>query len=151
LKGHWRAEYGVILIDANLLVYACHEQSAQHASSRRWLEAQLSGNQPVRFAWLTLWAFLRITTNPRIFTRPLSPDEAAAMVSAWLEQPNVAVLEPGERHWSILQETIRSGQATGPLMMDAVLAALAIEHGATLCTTDRDFARFAKLEWLNPL
>ena len=105
----------------------------------------------MRFAWLTLWAFLRISTHPRVFERPLTTEEAAGAISSWLAQPNAGILEPGDRHWTILQELMREGQVAGPLIMDAVLAALAIEHGATLQTTDRDFARFPGLEWTNPL
>jgi hypothetical protein len=141
----------VILIDANLLLYAYHPKAAQHEASRTWLEAALSGPELVRFAWLTLWAFLRIATNPRVFERPLSASEAEAIVSSWLAQPTVGVLEPGERHWEILRGLMREGQTVGPLVMDAVVAALALEHGATLHTTDRDFSRFPGLRWVNPL
>jgi uncharacterized protein len=141
----------VILIDANLLLYAYHERAEQHDASRAWLEAALSGPELVRFAWLTLWAFLRIGTNPRVFEHPLSTSEAETVVSSWLSQPAVGILEPGERHWDILRGLIREGQTTGPLLMDAVIAAIALEHGATLCTTDRDFSRFAGLKWTNPL
>jgi len=141
----------LILVDANLLLYAYHPRAEQHESSRAWLEASLSGPRLVRFAWLTLWAFVRISTNPRVYERPLSTSEAGAVVSSWLAQSTVGVLEPGDRHWEILQELMRDGQAAGPLVMDAVLAALAIEHGATLHTTDRDFARFPGLKWINPL
>jgi uncharacterized protein len=141
----------VLLIDANLLVYAYHGQSAEHAASREWLEAALSGTEPVRLAWMTIWAFLRISTSSRIFKRPMSAAEAGDAVSSWLEQANVQVLEPEDRHWDILRDLIRKGQASGPLMMDAALAALAIEHGATLCSADRDFARFPGLKWVNPL
>jgi hypothetical protein len=141
----------LILIDANLLLYAYHPRAAQHQASRAWLEESLSGSQLVRFAWLTLWAFLRISTNPRVFDRPLTAPEAAAAISSWLAQPSVGILEPGERHWEILQKLVIDGQSTGPLIMDAVLAALAMEHGATLHTTDRDFARFPGLKWMNPL
>jgi toxin-antitoxin system PIN domain toxin len=131
----------VILVDANLLLYAYHPRAAQHESSRTWLEAALSGPDPVYFAWVTLWAFLRIATNPRVFDRPLSAAEAEAAISSWLVQPVAGILDPGERHWDILRGLVRSSQATGPLVMDAVLAAIALEHGATICTTDRDFTR----------
>jgi hypothetical protein len=141
----------VILVDANLLLYAYHPRAEQHEASRIWLEATLSGSALVRFAWLTVWAFLRIATNPRAFARPLSASEAEAVVSSWLAQPSAGILEPGERHWDILRGLMREGQATGPLVMDAVIAAIAVEHGATLCTTDRDFARFSGLKWANPL
>jgi len=139
------------LIDANLLLYAYHPRAAEHEASRVWLEAMLSGSELVRFAWITLWAFLRISTNPRVFENPLSMAEAGAAVSSWLAQPAAGILDPGERHWEILRELTTHGQTAGPLVMDAALAAIAIEHGATLCTTDRDFARFADLTWTNPL
>lgn len=141
----------MILVDANLLLYAYHPRADQHEKSRAWLESALSGRELVRFAWLTLWAFLRIGTNPRAFAQPLTAAEAQAAISSWLAQPVAGVLEPGERHWEILSDLLREGQASGPLVMDAVLAAIAIEHGATIATTDRDFARFPKIKWTNPL
>ncbi len=141
----------MILVDANLLLYAYHPRSEQHAASRAWLEIVLSGSELVRFAWLTLWAFLRISTNSRVFERPLTLPEAEAAVTSWLSQSLAGILEPGERHWDILRRLMREGQTTGPLVMDAVLAAIAIEHGATLHTTDRDFSRFPGLKWTNPL
>jgi uncharacterized protein len=141
----------VILIDANLLLYAYHPRAEQHEKSRAWLEAALSGPGLVGFAWLTLWAFLRIATSPRVFERPLSASEAGEAVTSWLAQPAVHILEPGEAHWDILRRLARESQTTGPLVMDAVLAAIALEHGATLYTTDRDFSRFSGLNWINPL
>ena len=141
----------MILVDANLLLYAYHPRAEQHHRSRAWLEAALSGPDLIRFAWLTLWAFVRIATNPRVFDRPLSAPEAEAAVSSWLSQPAAGILDPGERHWDILRELMRDGQTVGPLVMDAVLAAIALEHGATLCTTDRDFSRFSRLKWTNPI
>ncbi len=141
----------MILPDANLLLYAYHPRAAQHERSRAWLEEILSGSDLVRFAWLTLGAFLRISTNPRAFEAPLTPAEAAAIVSSWLERPMAGILEPGEQYWTILRSLLRDGQAVGPLVMDAALAALAIEHGAKLCTTDGDFSRFPGLDWVNPL
>jgi toxin-antitoxin system PIN domain toxin len=141
----------VILVDANLLLYAYYPRAAQHAPARRWLEQALSGPDLVRFAWMTISAFLRIGTNPRAFERPLSFDEAAAAVKSWLDQPCAGILEPGERHWEILAEVASEGQAVGSLLTDAALAAIAIEHGAVLHTTDRDFARFPRLKYANPL
>jgi toxin-antitoxin system PIN domain toxin len=141
----------MILVDANLLLYAYHPKADQHDASRAWLETTMSGSHLVRFAWVTLWAFMRLSTNRRVFERPLSVPEAQGVVSSWLAQPAVGILEPGERHWEILQVLMSGGQTTGPLVMDAALAALAIEHGATLHTTDRDFSRFAGLRYINPL
>jgi toxin-antitoxin system PIN domain toxin len=86
-----------------------------------------------------------------VFEHPLSITEAIAAVSSWLERSNAGVLDPGERHWEILQRLLEEAQCTGALVTDAALAALAIEHGATLCTTDRDFSQFPELAWLNPL
>jgi toxin-antitoxin system PIN domain toxin len=141
----------VILIDANLLLYAYHSRSDHHERSRSWLEDALSGRAPVRLAWWTIFAFLRIGTSPRIFEHPLRMTEAAAIVSSWLSVETVALLEPGERYWEIFTGLLRAAQVTGPLVTDAALAALAIEHGATLCTTDRDFSRFPALRTVNPL
>jgi len=141
----------MILVDANLLLYAYDPNAAEHEASRAWLEASLSGSLLVRFSWLTVWAFLRIITNPRVFERPLTMAEAEHHVSSWLAQPSAGILEPGERHWEILRQLTRDGQASGPLVMDAALAAIAIEHGATLYTTDRGFARFPGLTWTNPI
>ena len=141
----------MILLDANLLLLAYNPRSPDHERGKAWLEEALSGPSLVRFAWVTLWAFIRIATNQRVFEKPLSIAEADEIVSAWLAQPAAGVLEPGERHWPILQGLLAEGQAVGSLAMDAALAAIAIEHGATLCTTDRDFSRFPGLSWMNPL
>jgi toxin-antitoxin system PIN domain toxin len=141
----------VILIDANLLLYAYHPASARHTAARQWLEETFTSEPVVRLAWTTLWAFLRIATSARVFERPLSASEAVAVATSWLDLPNVDVLEPGDRHWRILGGLLVDAQCTGPLVMDAALAALAIEHGAVLCTTDRDFSRFPKLETRDPL
>jgi toxin-antitoxin system PIN domain toxin len=141
----------MILVDANLLLYAYYPRSDQHEASRAWLEHVMSGADLVRFTWLTLWAFLRISTNPRVFERPLTTSEAEAAVAAWLAQPPAGILEPGDRHWDILRGLMRKGQTTGSLIMDAVLASIAMEHGAILHTTDRDFSRFPGLKWTNPL
>jgi toxin-antitoxin system PIN domain toxin len=141
----------VILVDANLLLYAYDPDCAQHDASRQWLEEVLSGTGLVRFAWLTLWAFVRISTNPRVFVSPLSAAEAYAIASSWLRQPNAGVIEPGEQHVEIFGSLLAKGQASGSRVMDAALAAIAIEHGAVLCSTDRDFSRFPGLDWRNPI
>ena len=141
----------MILTDANLLLYAYNADAAQHLVARRWLEEQLSAPDLFCFSWQTITAFLRISTNPRAFAQPLSPNEATAIVSAWLERPQMVILRPGERHWQIFSELLIAGQASGPLVMDAHLAALAIEHGCVLATTDRDFARFPGLNTCDPL
>jgi len=141
----------MILIDANLLLYAYDPSSPHHQGARRWLETTFSEPEPVGLAWMTLLAFLRIGTSPRPLENPYSINEAAAIVADWFERPMVTFLNPGERHWETLWDLMVKGQAHGPLIMDAHLAALAIEHGATLATTDRDYARFPGLKFFNPL
>ena len=130
------------LVDANVLIYAYNPAAEQHAAAKRWFEEAVAGPTPVRLAWVTVLAFVRIMTHAQAFKRPLSVQEAVRIVDEWLVLPTVAILEPGDRHWSILRGLLLDGQAAGPLSTDAFLAALAIEHGATLVTTDRDFARF---------
>jgi toxin-antitoxin system PIN domain toxin len=141
----------MILIDANLIIYAHHTAAQHHQRSKQWLEEVFASGDSVAFSWTTLLAFVRITTSPKLFTIPLTSEEASAVVSGWLNHPAVFILQPTERHWPILSRLLADGQARGPLVMDAHLAALAIEHGATLCTTDRDFTRFKGLRLLNPL
>jgi uncharacterized protein len=141
----------VILVDGNLLLYAYNASSEDHAKAKEWLEAVLSGAEPVAFCWPVILAFLRIATNPRAFPHPLSRTEAAVIVSEWLDQPQTVMIGPDSNHWGILQRTLSEGKAAGPLVSDAHLAALAVEHGATLYSTDRDFARFPNLKLENPL
>jgi len=141
----------MILIDVNLLLYAHDSASVQHEAARVWLENTFSEPEAVGLAWVTILGFLRISTNPRLYKHGPSLAEATTIVSGWLDQPLVTILHPGERHWEILRQLLVEGQASGPLVTDAHLAALAIENGATLATTDRDFARFPGLRLLNPL
>jgi toxin-antitoxin system PIN domain toxin len=101
--------------------------------------------------WQTVAAFLRITTNSRLPGERLSVKEAVQIVDLWLQQPNVRLLAPGDDHWVLLRRTMLEGQASGALISDAQLAALTIEFGGVLHTTDRDFARFPGLRWTNPL
>src|SRR5262252_5658278 len=119
----------MILIDANLLLYAYNSSLEHHRRAREWLEEVLSRPEPIRLAWVTILAFLRISTNPRAFPKALSLKEALSIVSDWLSLPTVQVLDPGERHWGIFTSLLSEGQARGALVMDGHLAALAIEHG----------------------
>lgn len=141
----------MILVDANILLYAYDAAAPQHEICRNWLERTLSEQIPVALSWPTILTFLRLSTDSRVYRRPRSWHEVEAIVGSWLEHPGIYVLETGAEHWSMLRRVIREGQARGPLIMDAELAALAIEHGAVLCTNDRDFARFPGLRTLNPL
>jgi toxin-antitoxin system PIN domain toxin len=140
----------MILVDANVLLYAYQPRSEHHESCRRWVEQAFSGEEPVALAWVTVLAFIRISTNARIFEAPLSAAEAVAIVSSWLNREPVLVLEAGEQCWEILGSLLVDAQVTGPLVMDAFLAALALENGATLVSTDRDFSRFPKLRVHDP-
>jgi len=141
----------MILTDANLLLYAYNRDAAEHDAARQWLEGQLSAPDIFCFSWQTITAFLRISTNARAFAHPFTIAETTSIVAEWLGRPQSVVLAPGERHWEIFSELLVTGQAPGPLVMDAHLAALAIEHGCVLATTDRDFARFTELQTTNPL
>jgi len=141
----------VILVDANLLLYAHNSSFARHRVAGRWLADVLSGAEPVRLAWLTILAFIRIGTNPRAFESPLSVGEASEIVTSWLSQPCVAILEPTERHWDLLRRLLSQARVRAASVMDAHLAVLAIEHGAVLYTTDRDFQRFPGLKTRNPI
>jgi toxin-antitoxin system PIN domain toxin len=141
----------VKLVDANLLLYATDRQSARHDAARSWLAAQLSGPDSVAFAWSVLLAFLRLSTSGRIFEHPLSVERAFDVVEAWLAQPCVVILHPGERHATLVRQLLRPLGTAGNLVSDAHLAALAIEHGAELDSCDTDFSRFAGLRWVNPL
>ena len=139
------------LPDANILLYAYDRSSPHHAKARQWVEEALSGSAPVAFCWPTLLAFMRIATHPRAMANPLTTTEASAVVESWLAQPIATIVLPTERHWGLLSRLLISGQARGPLVPDAHLAALSIEHGATLVTNDRDFSRFPGLTVEYPL
>jgi hypothetical protein len=141
----------VILVDANLLLYAYHPRAHQHERARTWLETALAGPELLGLPWSTILAFIRLATNARVFEQPLSAGEAETIVSSWLAESLVVLVAPGDRYWEILRTLLIDAQITGPLVSDAALAALAIEHGATLLTTDRDFARFRGLRLSNPL
>ena len=141
----------MILVDANLLLYAEDRLSPHHDAARNWWDEQLSGDSPVCFTWTVLCAFIRLTTNPRVFKHPLSLEQATERVQSWLDQPCARIVNPTERHWIIFQELLKSGKAAANLVTDAHLASLAIQHGCILMTTDADFSRFRKLKWKNPL
>ena len=141
----------MILVDANLLIYAKVSDFEQHRAASEWLDARLNGTVGVGLPWSSLLAFARIVTNPRVFARPLSVAEAWRQVEAWRARPCVFAPEPTLRHSEILAELIPKGVTRSNLFPDASLAALAIEYGLTLCSTDSDFARFPGLAWENPL
>ena len=139
------------LVDANLLLYATDERAPRHDAARSWLEERLSGDETVAFAWAVLLAFLRLSTSPRVFEQPLSPDRAFDVIHSWLAQPCAAIVHPGDRHAALVRQLLRPLGTAGNLVTDAHLAALAIEHGAELTSCDTDFARFSGLRWSDPL
>ena len=139
------------LLDANLLLYAVNKDAPLHAQAKAWLETTLSGRETVAFSWNVILAFVRLTTRPGLFRNALSPERAFDLVAAWLDQPSATVVNPGPRHLGILRGLLTSLGTGGNLTSDAHLAALAIEQNAELCSCDADFARFAGLDWRNPL
>jgi hypothetical protein len=141
----------VILIDVNILIYASNAESQHHAASHDWLDQQLGGPEAVGLPWASVLGFLRITTNPRILRQPLAMAIAWQQVSHWLSSEAVWIPGPTERHAGILAGLLALPGIYGNLVSDAHLAALAIEHGLTLCSTDGDFARFPGLSWRNPI
>jgi uncharacterized protein len=141
----------VILIDANILIYAHVNSFAQHVRSREWLDQQLNAAAPVGLPWASVLAFLRLVTNPRVFERPEPMRDAWQQVCMWFSSETVWVPQPTERHAELLGEFLAVPGVHGNLVPDAHLAALAVEHGLTLCSTDGDFARFEGLRWVNPI
>jgi toxin-antitoxin system PIN domain toxin len=141
----------VILVDANILVYAHVSSFTQHDRARDWLDQQLNGAAPVGLPWVSLLAFLRLVTNPRVFARPEPITDAWRQVLAWLNCETVWIPQPAERHAEQLGQLLAVPGVYANLVPDAHLAALAIEHGLVLCSTDGDFGRFPGLRWLNPL
>jgi hypothetical protein len=141
-----------LLVDANLLLYATIADYPQFEIASAWLEKQLNVSQPqVGLPWATLLAYVRITTNPRIYQRPLSTEAAWTQVEEWLALPSTWILPSTGQHATILGNLLKQSQATGNLVSDAHLTTLAIEHDLILCSTDSDFLKFGQLQWLNPL
>lgn len=141
----------MILLDTNLLLYAYDGTSPSHDAARAWLERVLSEEPDVRLGVVTVLAFVRIATDPRVFQQPMDPSPAIGIVAAILARPNVALASPGDRHWKLLTDLAVAGRARGPMLMDAHLAALSLEPGAVLATTDRGFRRFPGVRTLDPL
>ncbi len=140
-----------MLIDANLLLYAVDERAVHHHAAVGWLSKQLNGSRRVGLPWQSLAAFLRVATHPRAFPRPLAPATAFDIVTSWLAAPVAWIPQPGPEYARILGQLVVTDDVRGNLAPDAMLAALAIEHGVTLYSTDTDFARFKDLSWENPL
>lgn len=141
----------MILVDANLLVYAHVSDFAEHERARAWLDEQLNGSGRVGLPWVSLVAFLRLVTNPRVFPTPEPVERAWQQVEDWLERPAAWVPAPTARHRQVMGEILSGGAITGNLVPDAYVAALAQQHGLAVASTDGDFARFAGIRWVDPL
>jgi uncharacterized protein len=141
----------VILVDANLLLYAANHAAPEHEAARTWLDARLSGTARVALPWPSLLAFVRLATNPIVMSRPASMAAAWRQVEEWLAAEPVWIPNSTEQHADVMARFCTSPWMTSRLVPDAHLAALAVEHGLTLCSTDGDFARFPGLAWQNPL
>ena len=141
----------MLLPDVNLLIYAHNEAAPQHAKALDWWNGCLRGPQAVGLAWVVMLGFVRITTHPRVFERPMTVDESLGRIGEWLTLPHVQVLHPADQHFHSWAELLRGIGSAGNLTTDAHLAALAIERKCTLCSTDADFGRFPGLRWVNPL
>lgn len=140
----------MILLDANLLVYANDADSPHHRRARMWFEDTINAPARVGFPWPTLLAFVRLLGNPRITRRPIPLEQTWLRVQQWLSRPNTWIPAPTDRHETLLTDLL-AGESRADLINDAHLAALAIEHGLTICSADRDFARFPGVRWENPL
>ncbi|MCZ9293797.1 TA system VapC family ribonuclease toxin [Corynebacterium meitnerae] len=140
-----------MIVDANVLIYALGAPGAKQEPARAWLGDALNGDERVGLPWVSLLAFQRVTTNARIMKRPLSVDQAWGAIQTLISSDQVWIPEPGPRHAEILGRILRTSGATGNLVTDAHLAALAIEHGTEICSFDADFARFPDVRWFNPL
>lgn len=141
----------MILVDANIILYAEDSLSTHHDQARKWWDAQLSGVEPVGLSWPVLNAFIRIATNQRLHHRPLTTREATRKVESWMDQPCVRIIEAGPDHWKYFRAMLDRVNATGNLVTDAHLAALSLEVGAVIHSTDRDFSMFPGIKWKNPI
>jgi toxin-antitoxin system PIN domain toxin len=141
----------VRIVDLNVLLYAVNRDATHHERVLDWWEGATNGDEPVGLPWVVLLGFLRLSTNPQVFPRPLRPDAAIGTVDAWLGRANTRVVREKDEHWAILRSLLRDAGTSGNLTADAHLASLAISHGAVLVSCDNDFARFKGLRGENPL
>jgi toxin-antitoxin system PIN domain toxin len=139
------------VVDLNVLLYAINKDSVHHTRIHEWWEGAVNGDEPIGLPWVVLLGFLRLSTHPRVFSKPLAADEAIERVDKWLSHPNVKVVREGQEHWNILKRLLGVTGAAGNLTTDAHLAALAISNGASLISCDADFARFRELRYESPL
>lgn len=141
----------MILVDANLLLYAVNPDLEHHREAHRWWQETLSATEPVGIPWVVVLAFVRLTTHPRVFAHPLEVERALAYIDEWLAQPVADVVAPGANHWAILRNLLDASGSAGNLVTDAHIAALALEQGYAVYSADNDFQRFPGLKHVNPL
>jgi toxin-antitoxin system PIN domain toxin len=141
----------VKLIDLNVLLYAVNEDSVHHVALLRWWEEAANGDDPLGLPWVVLLGFLRLSTSPTVFPRPLDADTAIGKIDSWLALEKTRLVHEKEEHWEILRSLLATTGTAGNLTTDAHLAALTISHGAVLISCDGDFARFQGLRWENPI
>jgi len=141
----------MILPDVNLLLYAYNEDAPEHEQSQIWLKSVIEGDVRLCLSWQTIMGFLRISTSIRIYPKPFTPEFALEIVHAWIDSPTTLILQPGERHLAIFERLVAESRIKGAKLMDAHIAALALEHGAKVATADRDFRLFDGLKTINPL
>jgi toxin-antitoxin system PIN domain toxin len=140
-----------MLVDANLLLYAADRRSPFHEPAAKWLESVLNGDRRVGLPWQSLGAFLRISTHPRVSDQPLTMEQAWQVVEEWLDLDITWTPSPTDRHAAVLGPLLRGRPIGGRLVSDALLAALALEHGLAVYSADSDFARFPEVRWVDPL
>jgi uncharacterized protein len=141
----------LLLLDANILLYAWDESAPHHSKTHAWLTATVQAGESIGLPWVSLWAFVRIVSNPKLMANPLPLEEAFAVMNEILSIPRAVVVQPGPKHAELLRSVATSTQSSGSKLTDASLTALAMEYGATLASTDHDFSRFPSLKWVNPL
>lgn len=140
----------MILVDANLLLYAVLPVYPQHVAAHEWLDGRLGGAAQIGLPWESLLAFVRISSDRRLFERPVPLREAWAVVEAWLHRSTTWIPVPGPRHQAVLDE-LMDDALPSRLVPDAHLAALALEYGLIVASADRDFATFPGVRWENPI
>lgn len=139
------------LLDLNILLYAVNAKSPDHRAAKQWVEAAMNGSETIALPWVVVLGFLRLATSRHVFASPLDTESALAVVDGWMDRPNVVTLDPGEQHWAIFADMISRSGTAGNHTTDAHIAALAVENGCELCSTDADFARYPQVRWVNPL
>ncbi len=140
----------MMLPDINVLIYAYDKGSQQHVACLEWLESALNGERPVCFSWHTIMGFMRILTTVRMVQNSFTAKEAMDIADEILQAPVSQILTPGTGHFAIFRQLVRASGITGARLSDAHLAALAIEHGATVVSTNRDFKLFDGLKLIDP-